>query len=82
MKKRVTRLFSILVMIAGISFASSLHADYPPPPVPPGEHGSAINQSPTGTPIHGGLAIFLAFAAVYAGRVYFQMRRDESLNQV
>lgn len=63
-----------------LSFGTvSLYADDPPPPPPPGEHGATGNKGPTGAPIGGGVAIFMAFAAAYAGREYYKSRKKEEV---
>jgi hypothetical protein len=68
MKNILRNFIFVSVLTGGLLITNSLTAQAPPPPDPPGSHGSGTNQSPMGAPIDGGLAIFLVFAAGYAGR--------------
>ena len=61
-------ILSIFVMVL-VVVSGTLNAQAPAPPDPPGSHGTGINQGPLqSAPIDGGLTVFLAFAAVAAGR--------------
>lgn len=77
MKMSATRFFTLVIMLLCLAFSVSVFADGPlEPPPPPGSHGSGENQSPLGSPIDGGLTIFLVFAAAYAGNEFLNRRNE------
>ena len=51
------------------------------PPPPPGDHGSAGNQTPSGAPIDGGLGILLAIGAGYGGYKLYRARKQQETNE-
>jgi UDP-N-acetylmuramyl pentapeptide phosphotransferase/UDP-N-acetylglucosamine-1-phosphate transferase len=78
MKRFLTRILFFTCLFCLCFGASSLYADDPqPPPPPPGEHGASGNKGPMGSPVGGGVAIFMAFAAAYAGWEYYKSRKKE-----
>lgn len=76
MRSLIYRILLSLGLFFIFSATSVVLADDPPPP--PGGHGEPGNQGPTGAPIDGGLAVFMAFAAAYAGREWYKRKRQES----
>jgi hypothetical protein len=71
--KKILRYFLFVSVLAGaLLLTHGVNAQAPPPPDPPGSHGSGTNQSPMGAPIDGGLTVFLTFAAIYCGHVWYQ----------
>ena len=77
MKRFLSRILFFTFLFCLLFGAGSLYADDPPPPPPPGEHGVTGNQGPLGAPIGGGVAIFLAFATMFAGYEYYKSRKKE-----
>lgn len=77
MKRFLSRIIFFVTLFCLSLGAGNLFADDPPPPPPPGSHGETGNQGPMDSPIGGGAAIFLAFAAAYAGREYYKSRKRE-----
>jgi hypothetical protein len=70
MKTNIKLLIISLIFISFVTISQLGYSQAPPPP--PGEKGSGTNQSPMNGPIDGGLTIFLAFAAGYAGRIWIK----------
>lgn len=67
--KKINRIFlSVFILALVVLFSNQLFSQAPPPPNPPGAHGSGTNQNPLGAPIDGGMSVFLVFAALYGGR--------------
>ena len=64
------------LLMGGVLLSDSIMAQAPPPPPPQGEHGSGTNKGPLGAPIDGGLAVFIAFAAGYAGREWMKRKKE------
>lgn len=65
------------LLMGGVLLSDGIMAQAPPPPPPPpGDHGSGTNKGPLGAPIDGGLAVFIAFAAGYAGREWMKRKKE------
>jgi hypothetical protein len=78
MRRLIIKLFLCINLILLLSIPTIVLADDPTPPPPPGGHGETGNQGPTGAPIDGGLAVFMAFAAGYAAREWYKRNRQEA----
>ena len=77
MKRFLTKIVFFVCLPGLLLVAGDLYADDPPPP--PGGHGETGNQGPMDSPIGGGAAIFMSFAAAYAGREYYKSRKKEEV---
>lgn len=76
MQKVLYRILLIISFVSLLTFSNIAFGDDPPPP--PGGHGETGNKGPTGSPIGGGLAVFMAFAAGYAGREWYKGRKSKT----
>lgn len=77
--KKITRFLAPFALLMFLLIASSVRADFPPPPPMPGEgHGSLGDQpaGPIGGPIDGGLSILLALGAMYGGIKLYKVVKE------
>jgi len=77
--KNKLKIFTIVLLVAGVTMISSnLNAQTDPPPPPPSGHGEAGNQPPGGgAPIGGGLFILLGLGAAYGAKKLFGKKEEE-----
>jgi hypothetical protein len=72
MKNKLNR-FLGLFLFCFVMFSGDILAQAPPPP---SDHGGQTNNGPMGAPVDGGVAVFLAFAATFAGREWIKRRKS------
>ena len=76
MKKSLKATIFIMFIFMLMAFSQIGFSQAPPPP--PGEKGSNSNKAPLGSPIDGGLTIFLLFAAGYSTREWVKGRNKKN----
>ena len=75
---KVKVLYTVLIFFTLIFSQVAMADDPPPPPPPGGGHGATGNQGPLSVPLYSGIAVFLAFAAVYGGREWYKSRANSA----
>ena len=66
-----------ILVIAIITVAPLFIEAQPIPSGPPSQHGTSGNQPGGGAPVDGGLSIFLALSALYAGKKVYHINKTK-----
>ena len=80
MKRMVNKILLSLTLLTFLFIGLNVMADPPDPPPMPGQHGETTDQgpgTPVGTPIDGGLTIFLVLGAVMGGKKVYSVLKNE-----